>query len=91
MMVFGFIGYLFKKFGYEPAPLVLALVLGPIMERAFRQSLIISSGSPLIFVTRPISAVFAIAALAILASPLILRLVGRKRLISLNEEKDSKP
>jgi putative tricarboxylic transport membrane protein len=47
MMIFGVVGYLMRKFEYEPAPLILALVLGPIMERAFRQSLIISSGSPL--------------------------------------------
>ncbi len=80
MMVFGVVGYLMKKFDYEPAPLVLALVLGPIMERAFRQTLIISSGSFSIFLTRPISAVFVIAALVILVSPLILKLLGKERL-----------
>ncbi len=80
MMVFGVVGYLMKKFDYEPAPLVLALVLGPIMERAFRQTLIISSGSLSIFVSRPISAVFVFAALIILVSPLILKLLGKERL-----------
>jgi putative tricarboxylic transport membrane protein len=80
MMVFGVVGYLMKKFDYEPAPLVLALVLGPIMERAFRQTLIISDGSLSIFVTRPISAVFVFAALIILVSPLILKLLGKERL-----------
>jgi len=80
MMVFGVVGYLMKKFDYEPAPLVLALVLGPIMERAFRQTLIISDGSLSIFVTRPISAVFVFAALFILVSPLILKLLGKERL-----------
>ena len=80
MMVFGVVGYLMKKFEYEPAPLVLALVLGPIMERAFRQSLIISSGSPWIFVTRPISAIFVVAAMVILFSPIILKLIGKERL-----------
>ncbi len=80
MTFFGVVGYLMKKFEYEPAPLVLALVLGPIMERAFRQSLIISSGSPWIFLARPISAVFMIAAVVILLSPLILRMIGRERL-----------
>jgi len=80
MMVFGVVGYLMKKFEYEPAPLVLALVLGPIMERAFRQSLIISSGSPWIFVTRPISAIFVVAAIVILFSPIILKLIGKERL-----------
>jgi putative tricarboxylic transport membrane protein len=87
MMVFGVAGYLMKKFGYEPAPLVLALVLGPIMERAFRQSLIISSGSPWIFISRPISAVFVFAAILILVSPVILRLLGKSRLMQISQEK----
>jgi putative tricarboxylic transport membrane protein len=86
MMVFGIVGYLFKKFGYEPAPLVLALVLGPIMERAFRQSLIISGGSPMIFITRPISAIFVFVALVILLAPLILKLMGRGGRLPLEEE-----
>ena len=80
MMAFGVVGYLMKKFEYEPAPLVLALVIGPIMERAFRQTLIISGGELSIFVTRPISAVFVFAALIILVSPLILKLLGKERL-----------
>ena len=77
MAIFGLIGYLMKKFSYEPAPLVLALVLGPIMERAFQRSLMISDGSFTIFFTRPISAVFLITGLLILSSPLFLR---KKRL-----------
>jgi len=80
MMAFGVVGYLMKKFEYEPAPLVLALVIGPIMERAFRQTLIISGGELSIFVTRPISAVFVFAALIILVSPLILKMLGKDRL-----------
>jgi len=80
MMAFGVVGYLMKKFEYEPAPLVLALVIGPIMERAFRQTLIISGGELSIFVTRPISAVFVFAALIILVSPLILKMLGKERL-----------
>ena len=45
MLFFGVVGYLMKKFNYEAAPLVLALVLGPMMENALRQSLIMSNGS----------------------------------------------
>ena len=56
MLVFGFLGYLLRKYGYELAPLVLAFILGPQMEQAFRQSLIMSDGSLTIFFTRPISA-----------------------------------
>ena len=42
MAVFGLVGYLMKKFNYEAAPLVLALVLGPMMEKALQRSLMIS-------------------------------------------------
>ena len=55
---FGIFGYLLKRFGFERPPLILAFVLGPLVETAFRQSLISSSGSFTIFVTRPLSAVF---------------------------------
>ena len=75
--IFGLVGYLMKKFNYEPAPLILALVLGPIMEKAFQRSLMLSDGGFGIFFTRPISASFLILALLILLSPLFLR---KKRL-----------
>jgi putative tricarboxylic transport membrane protein len=44
MLGAGVLGYLMRKFDYEPAPLVVGLVLGPVMERSFRQALIISQG-----------------------------------------------
>jgi len=55
MGIFGIIGYLFRKVGLEPGPLILAFVLGPILERSLRQALLISAGSPFIFFKRPIS------------------------------------
>ncbi|MBP1723350.1 MAG: hypothetical protein H6Q44_1055, partial [Deltaproteobacteria bacterium] len=55
MGIFGVIGYILRKVNLEPGPLILAFVLGPILERAIRQALLISAGSPLIFFTRPIS------------------------------------
>ncbi|MDA8125246.1 MAG: tripartite tricarboxylate transporter permease [Deltaproteobacteria bacterium] len=73
MIVFGVIGYVMKKLDYEAAPLVLALVLGPIMENAVRRSLIIADGNPTVFFTRPLSAFFLIAGLLILFSPLFLK------------------
>jgi putative tricarboxylic transport membrane protein len=79
MILFGVLGYLMKKYEYEPAPLVLAFVLGPMFENAFRQSLIISGGSPLIFFTRPIAAIFVLISLLLLISPLALRVLGRQR------------
>ncbi|MCX6090142.1 MAG: tripartite tricarboxylate transporter permease [Candidatus Atribacteria bacterium] len=71
MIIFGLMGYIFRKFGYEAAPLILALVLGPIMEDSLRQSLLMSSGSPLIFFNRPISLVILIIAFLLLVFPLI--------------------
>ncbi len=79
MILFGILGYLMKKYDYEPAPLVLAFVLGPMFENAFRQSLIISVGNPMIFLTRPIAGFFIILSFALLVSPLVLRALGKKR------------
>jgi putative tricarboxylic transport membrane protein len=73
---FGALGWLMKRYDWPAAPMVLGLVLGPLFENALRQSLTLSHGSGLIFVTRPISAVLvAVAALAIVLPPLI-RLSG---------------
>jgi putative tricarboxylic transport membrane protein len=71
MLFFGGVGYLMKKFNYEAAPLVLALVLGPMMENALRQSLIMSNGGMGIFFTRPISLGIALVVLALLILPLL--------------------
>jgi len=57
MIFFGAVGYLMRKFDYEAAPLILAFVLGPMLEQSLRQSLLISKGSFMIFVSRPISTV----------------------------------
>jgi putative tricarboxylic transport membrane protein len=70
MLIFGVIGYVFKKLDYPLAPLVLALVLGDMAENALRQSLIMSQGSLAIFFNRPISAVITAAALVLFAMPL---------------------
>ena len=66
-ILFGAIGFAMRLYGYPPAPLVLALVLGPMLEKALRQSLQMSLGSPEIFFTRPVSAfILAFALLAVL-------------------------
>jgi putative tricarboxylic transport membrane protein len=62
MTIFGVIGYFMRKFGYPIAPMVLASVLAQMLETALGQALLISQGSPLIFFTRPISAVFMVLA-----------------------------
>ena len=71
MLIFGVLGYVFKKLDYPIAPLVLALVLGDLAESALRQSLIMSQGSLMIFFTRPIAAVITAAALFFFVLPVI--------------------
>jgi putative tricarboxylic transport membrane protein len=68
LVVFSGIGYLLLKLGCEPAPLVLGLVLGPMMEEHLRRSLLISLGDPTILLSSPISAGFLIASAVLLVS-----------------------
>jgi putative tricarboxylic transport membrane protein len=83
MIVFGILGYLMRKLGYEPAPLVLAFVLGPMMENNLRKSLIISDGSFWIFLERPISLTCLVLALVLLGSALLPMLRARRERIAL--------
>src|SRR6185369_9293212 len=55
MLIMGVVGYALKKFSFDPAPLVLGLVIAPIFEMSLRQSLIMSDGNWLIFLQRPIA------------------------------------
>jgi putative tricarboxylic transport membrane protein len=71
MIGFGVLGYFMRKFEYEAPPLVLALILGPMFENALRQSLILSDGNPMVFLTRPISAAFLIMAFLLLISTIV--------------------
>ena len=73
----GVVGYLLSKNDYPVAPLVLALVLGPMIENNMRRALTISNGEFSIFFTKPLSLVFIIAAAAWLLIPMLLKLKGR--------------
>ena len=86
MIVFGIIGYMFKKFEYEAAPLILALVLGPMFEVALRRSLLLSSGNPTTFITRPISAALLGSAFLILVFPLLPWFKKKREVIQEMEE-----
>lgn len=79
MILFGAIGYLMKKFGYEAAPLVLAYVLGTQLEQALRQSLLMSKGSFMIFISRPISGVALGFAFLLLLSNILPFIKKRRR------------
>jgi TctA family transporter len=82
---FGIIGYVFMKLKCEPAPMILAFVLGPLMEENLRRALLISRGDPAVFFTRPISAGFLIATILLLVF-MILPNVRKKREEVLIEE-----
>lgn len=87
MLFFGVLGYFMRKFQYEPAPLILAYVLSPMLENALRQSLILSAGSMSIFVSRPIAAGFLFVAVVLLLSSIMPRLrQGRSSLVATAEE-----
>lgn len=79
MLIFGGLGFLMRKFDYDAAPLLLAFILGPILEKSIYQSLVISHGSPLIFFTRRISMCLVAAILLMIFSPLFGRWRNRRR------------
>jgi putative tricarboxylic transport membrane protein len=87
MIFFGIFGYLVRKLHFEAAPLILAVVLGPMMEKALRQSLTMSKGDFSIFFTRPISAVLLGVAILLLALPMIPRASTREKIGKLEEGK----
>jgi putative tricarboxylic transport membrane protein len=65
---FGLFGYALIKFGFEPAPLLLGFVLGELMEEKLRQALVLSRGSFLTFLDRPLSATFIVVALLLVVA-----------------------
>jgi putative tricarboxylic transport membrane protein len=79
MLLFGVVAYGLRKLNYPVAPAVLAIVLGPLAEEYFRQSLITSKGDPSIFFIRPISLVCILLAVALLIYPLIAAFRRRRR------------
>ena len=79
MILFGIIGWAFKKLDYNMAPMLLALVLGDITEATLRQSLTMSQGSLLIFVQHPIALPLVLAAAVIAFWPAISALKARPR------------
>jgi putative tricarboxylic transport membrane protein len=67
MLFMGMLGYALRKFEFDPAPLVLGLVIAPILEQSLRQSLIMSNGDYTIFLSRPISASLLVVSATLLA------------------------
>ncbi|UJW29490.1 tripartite tricarboxylate transporter permease [Saccharothrix sp. AJ9571] len=79
VIAFGALGYLMKKLGFDPGPLVLAFVLGSLLEESLRRSLLIFDGNPAGFFTRPISGVLLAAFLLVALLPVVRSLVRRQR------------
>ena len=85
-VAFGVFGYVLSKFSYPMAPMLIAMILGPIAEVALRQSLVMSDGNPAIFVQRPLSLVFLILAVGSLLLPVIQK--KRRRRAPAGQEND---
>jgi putative tricarboxylic transport membrane protein len=80
LALFGILGFILRDLGYSPAPLVLALVIGPMMENAWRSSMMINQGAiaPMIF--RPIAGtIYLAAALALTVPPVVRAIRGKKK------------
>jgi putative tricarboxylic transport membrane protein len=83
-VVFSALGYVLLKLGCEPAPLILGLVLGPMMEEYLRRALLISLGDPSILITSPLSAAFLLAALVLLLS-IAVPMIRTQREVAMKE------
>ena len=79
MLGFGFAAFFLRKLDYPLAPAVLAIVLGPIAEPTLRQSLLLSSGDPMIFLNRPIAGPITVIAIILIALPMIKFVMKRVR------------
>jgi putative tricarboxylic transport membrane protein len=79
VIVFGVLGYVMKKLGFEPGPLVLAFVLGSLLEENLRRSLLVFDGDMTEFFTRPISATLLVVFLLVALLPAIGSLLTRRR------------
>jgi putative tricarboxylic transport membrane protein len=78
MALFGLIGYVGRKLGCEPTPLLLGFVLGPPMEEYLRRALVLSEGQPTVLLQEPLSA-FLLAAAALLLGSVLLPAIRKKR------------
>ncbi|PWQ99643.1 C4-dicarboxylate ABC transporter permease [Leucothrix arctica] len=78
-LIFGCVGYAMIKFEYPSAPMVIAIILGGMVEESMRQSLILSDGSPMIFLTRPLSLAFFVLTIFVTFSPMVIKQWKKRR------------
>jgi putative tricarboxylic transport membrane protein len=89
VVAFGVLGYLMKKTGFDPGPLVLAFVLGSLLETSLRRSLLLFEGNPLGFFTRPISGVLLAVFLLVALLPLIRSIRTRTRAAAVDRHSET--
>jgi putative tricarboxylic transport membrane protein len=78
MVFFGVMGYLLRKFAFPASPFILAMILGPMLEKTLQQSLIGSGGDFMTFLNRPISASLLLAAGFLMLTPLVKTIWKKK-------------
>lgn len=84
MIAFGIIGFFMRKYGFSVTPLCIALVLGKLFETNLRRSLILSKGSPMVFLTRPISCSILVLSVFMLFFPIINNSLHRRKMAKQN-------
>jgi putative tricarboxylic transport membrane protein len=77
MYIIGVVGFFMRRYDFPVGPMILGVILGPMLEAQFRRALQISQGDLTIFLTRPISAILLLTAVAALLLPYLPRLLGR--------------
>ena len=79
MLIFSFLGYFMKRHGYAPAPIVMGLILGGLIETSLKQSFLIYDGNLFVILQQPIALVFLLLSLIGVSSPMIARGIGAIR------------
>jgi putative tricarboxylic transport membrane protein len=79
MYLIGVVGFFMRRYDFPVGPMILGVILGPLLEAHFRRALQISQGDLTVFLTRPISAILLLVAVAVLILPHLPRLLGRGR------------
>jgi putative tricarboxylic transport membrane protein len=88
MVSFGIVGWAMKKLEFEGAPLILAFLLSPMVEESLRQSLLISDGSFMIFITHPISTICLLVALILVLTTLVPSIAKRRESLGKSSAKE---
>jgi TctA family transporter len=86
MAAFGLAGYVFRKLECEPAPMLLGFILGPMMEEYLRRALLLSKGSPMVLVTRPLSATMLVIAIVAMTTVLLPALRKKREEVFVEED-----